>query len=185
MTHFDDLDFQSAQLHKVWGKYAGAVDDNADPQAMGRLRVTCGAVLGAQAVWAMPCVPYAGKGVGMHFLPPKGAGVWVEFEGGDVSRPIWTGCYWASGDLPSTATSADIKTIVTDKASVQIDDGAGEVLVKNQNGSSVTWNRKVETAAGGANHSVGASGVVSESGAGKVEVGAAGVVVNSGALSVQ
>ena len=23
-----------------------------------------------------------------------GAGVWIEFEGGDVSRPIWTGCYW-------------------------------------------------------------------------------------------
>src|SRR5216683_5159045 len=103
------LDLQYAHLHKVWGKYAGKVVSNTDSEQMGRLQVTCGAVLGDQPVWALPCVPYAGPSVGFYFIPPVGAGVWVEFEGGDVSRAIWTGCYWAKGDLPSDATSADIK----------------------------------------------------------------------------
>ena len=32
-------------------------------------------------------------------------GVWIEFEGGDVSYPIWTGCYWRDGELPSDASA--------------------------------------------------------------------------------
>src|SRR5206468_3714079 len=97
------------QLNKVWGKYAGTVVDNSDPQQMGRLQVSCDAVLGSETVWARPCVPYAGPNVGFYFIPPVGAGVWIEFEGGEVSRAIWTGCYWSRGDLPADATSPDIK----------------------------------------------------------------------------
>jgi uncharacterized protein involved in type VI secretion and phage assembly len=178
------LDFQHAQLHKVWGKYAGKVENNADPQQMGRLQVSCDVVLGSEKVWALPCVPYAGPGVGFYFIPPQGAGVWIEFEGGDVSRPIWTGCYWAQGQLPPDAASADIKLIVTDKATLTIDDSAGEVVVKNESGSTITWNTDVTTEAGSATHTVGAAGVVSESTPGKVEVGAAGVTINNGAFKV-
>lgn len=178
------LDFQNAQLHKVWGKYAGKVESNTDSQQMGRLQVSCPAVLGSGQVWALPCVPYAGPGVGFFFMPPVGAGVWVEFEGGDVSRAIWTGCYWAQGDLPSDAASADIKLIVTDKATLKIDDSSGEVVLKNQSDASVIWNDNVTTEAGSATHTVGAAGVVSESAPGKVEVGAAGVTVNNGTFKV-
>ena len=28
-------------------------------------------------------------------------GVWIEFEAGDISRPIWTGCWWSDGQVPS------------------------------------------------------------------------------------
>ena len=184
MLNDAELDFQHAQLHKVWGKHAGVVNSNDDSEQMGRLQVSCPGVLGSELVWAMPCVPYAGPKVGFYFIPPVKAGVWVEFEAGDVSRAIWTGCYWAKGDLPPDATSADIKLIVTDKASLKIDDSSGEIVVKNQSGSSVTWNDDVKTEASSATHTVGAAGVVSESSPGKVEVGAAGVVVNSGAFAV-
>lgn len=180
------LDLQNAQLARVWGKYAGKVMSTDDSEQMGRLQVSCPAVLGNASVWALPCVPYAGPGVGFHFIPPVGAGVWIEFEGGDVSRAIWTGCYWAKGQLPSDATSADIKLIVTDMATLKIDDAAsgGEVLVQNQSGSSITWNSDVTTEAGSATHTVGAGGVVSESMPGKVEVGAAGVTINGGAFKI-
>jgi len=178
------LDFQNAQLHKVWGKYAGKVVSNTDSEQMGRLQVSCGAVLGSELVWALPCVPYAGPGVGFYFIPPVGAGVWVEFEGGDVSRAIWTGCYWAKGDLPADAASADIKLIVTDKGSLKFDDSAGEVELKNQSGSSITWSSDVKTEAGSATHTVGAEGVVSELTPGRVEVGAAGVSINNDAFKV-
>jgi hypothetical protein len=178
------LDFQHAQLSKVWGKYAGKVVENVDSQNMGRLKVKCEAVLGDESVWALPCVPYAGKNVGFFFIPPKEAGVWIEFEGGDVSRAIWTGCYWAKGELPSDASSPDIKLIITDKATYKIDDSSGDIVLQNQKNSTITWNDDVKTEAGSATHTVGSNGVVSESSPGKVEVGAAGVTINNGAFKV-
>jgi hypothetical protein len=33
-------------------------------------------------------------------VPPVGAGVWVEFEAGDVERPIWSGSWWGLSDAP-------------------------------------------------------------------------------------
>ena len=41
--------------------------------------------------WATPCIPYAGPVSGFYSIPPIGAGVWIEFESGDISRPIWSG----------------------------------------------------------------------------------------------
>lgn len=178
------LDLQHALLSKVYGKYAGQVVSNIDPQNMGRLQVSCPAVLGSSPVWARPCVPYAGPGVGFFFIPPIGAGVWVEFEGGDVSRAIWTGCYWAQGDLPSDATTPETKLIVTAQATLKIDDTLGEIVIQNASGATVTFSMDVKTEAGGATHSVGAAGVVSESAPGKVEVGASGVTINNGAFKV-
>lgn len=105
-------------------------------------------------------------------------------RGSDTSRPIWTGCYWAKGQLPSQAGSPDTKLIVTDKATLQIDDSAGEVVLKNASGASTTWSSDVKTEAGVATHTVGAIGVVSEAAPGKVEVGAAGVTLNNGAFKV-
>lgn len=184
LDHFRD--FQEAQLHRVYGKYAGRVIATGDPRQMGRLQVACPAVLGEQKVWAMPCVPYAGKGVGFYFIPPVDAGVWIEFEGGDVSRAIWTGCYWSDGDLPSDASSTDIKLLTTASASMRFDDGAGEIALRNNADASTVWASDVSTTAGRANHSVGASGVVAQSalGSGKVEVNDAGVVVNNGRFGV-
>ena len=60
---------------RYFGKYRAVVTDNADPTSRGRLQVRVPAVLGDLAVWAMPCVPYAGDGVGFYSLPEPGAGV--------------------------------------------------------------------------------------------------------------
>ena len=60
------------------------------------------AVLGdTETGWCMPCVPYAGPNVGIAFLPETGSGVWIEFEGGDVSYPVWVGGYWRDGEVPA------------------------------------------------------------------------------------
>jgi uncharacterized protein involved in type VI secretion and phage assembly len=34
--------------------------------------------------------------MGIFGLPMIGAGVWVEFEQGDIDYPIWVGTYWGS-----------------------------------------------------------------------------------------
>jgi hypothetical protein len=91
----------AASDDRAYGKYRGIVLNNIDPLNLGRLQATVPAVLGEVPTgWATPCAPYAGTGAGFFSVPPIGAGVWIEFEGGDVSRPIWSGCYWGAGEVP-------------------------------------------------------------------------------------
>ncbi|HMC38577.1 MAG TPA: phage baseplate assembly protein V [Acidimicrobiales bacterium] len=69
------------------GVYQGTVVDNLDPEQANRLNVQVPDVLGYESVWAAP-----GPSVGSGGEPPAvGAGVWVEFEGGDSDHPRWTG----------------------------------------------------------------------------------------------
>ena len=178
------FNLENAVFQRVYGKHAGRVEDVSDPLNLGRIKVSVPEVLLTEKKWAMPCVPYAGPQVGFYFIPPVGAGVWVEFEGGDVSRPIWVGCYWGSGELPPDATSPDVHVLATQKTSLKMDDSSGDVEIRNEQGATVTWSADVKTEAGSATHTVGAAGVVSESAPGKVEVGASGVSVNSGAFTV-
>jgi uncharacterized protein involved in type VI secretion and phage assembly len=45
--------------------------------------------------WALPCVPYGGAAdQGFLFIPEVEAGVWVEFEAGNLDYPVWVGTYW-------------------------------------------------------------------------------------------
>jgi hypothetical protein len=91
----------------VYGKYQGTVFNNVDPDSLGRLQAFVPRVLGEVPTgWAKPCVPYAGPTSGFFSVPPVGAGVWIEFEGGDVSMPIWAGCYWGSAELPMKPPSS-------------------------------------------------------------------------------
>lgn len=166
-----------------FGKYRGLVTDNTDPTNRGRLKVRIPAVLDTLEVWAMPCVPYAGKSVGFYSLPEANTGVWIEFEGGDPSYPVWTGCFWADGELPDPG-GPSIKIWKTEKLTVRIDDSSDEMMLKTDSDSKITLSSDVKTESGGATHTVGSSGVVSELGSGKVEVTTAVVKVNNGALEV-
>lgn len=124
----------AAMESRVYGKYRGVVVENVDPDKMGRLQVSVENVLGAEKAWALPCVPYAGKGVGWLFLPEVGTNVWVEFEGGDIGQPIWTGCFWKPGEFEGEH-APHIKRIQTEKLSVEIDDERGSITIKNNYGT--------------------------------------------------
>ncbi len=44
---------------------------------------------------------------GVFSVPPVGAGVWIEFEQGDLSYPIWTGCFYGSAaEFPNLTRTA-------------------------------------------------------------------------------
>jgi uncharacterized protein involved in type VI secretion and phage assembly len=87
------------------GKYRATVVNNVDPMRQGRIQVRVPDVLGeATSSWAMPCFPVAGPQAGVYVVPTVGAGVWAEFEQGDVSYPIWVGCwYGSSSEVPADA----------------------------------------------------------------------------------
>jgi uncharacterized protein involved in type VI secretion and phage assembly len=154
---------------RFFGKYRGVVTD-IDTDFPGRIKAKVPAVLGEQKTgWAMPCVPYAGDGVGFAFLPEVGAGVWIEFEGGDVSYPIWTGCYWRRGEPPS-AMAAAVKVLRTKSGhEITLDDDAGSVTVKDGNGNQVTLD---------------SNGIKLERGAGSLEITDSKLSANGGALEV-
>ena len=76
-----------------YGKYRATVVSNTDPMSNGRLQVDVEAasVTSAWAEASVPPVPTS-----LLTLPENGSTIWVEFEGGDVTRPIWTGAMWGS-----------------------------------------------------------------------------------------
>ena len=154
-----------------YGKYRGTVADNVDPLQQGRVRVKVPTVLAeGEGSWALPCTPYAGPGVGLFLIPPIGANVWVEFEGGNTDAPIWSGCFWNAGDAPVTPAVAETKVLKTDAATVTIADTAGTVTIELATGA------KVELTGQGVTITSGAGG--------KIAVGGAQVSVNDGALEV-
>jgi hypothetical protein len=113
-------------VNGYYGKYRGKVENNLDPLMLGRIQVSAPAVLGDTTLaWAMPCVPYAGSGVGLFLIPPNGANVWVEFEAGDLDRPIWTGCFWGIGEVPAVPAVPQVKVLKTDGVTLEMSDLPG------------------------------------------------------------
>jgi hypothetical protein len=167
-----------------FGKYRGQVVSNQDKTKRGRLKVSVPAVLGSLEVWAMPCIPYAGKDVGLFAMPPEKAGVWIEFEGGDTSFPIWTGCFWADEEAP-LGGSADMKVWKTDNITFSLDDKGDEATLKNGSNASITMNAKVETVASSAKHSVASKEITNEVSSGKLVVTSASVSLMNGNLEVK
>jgi protein required for attachment to host cells len=149
--------------HRYHGKYRGLVVDNADPEHLGRLRVKIPSVLGDQVVtgWALPCVPFGGQpNEGLFAIPDKDAGVWVEFEEGDLEFPVWVGTFWSKpggtsevpvirdrdgnkGDVADPPTRRIITT--TRGHTIQIEDSDGNDMIlihEAQNGHTIVLDGK-------------------------------------------
>lgn len=137
------LEFPRDPLSRHYGKYRGMVTNNEDPKGIARIQARVPEVLaGEDTGWALPAVPYAGDGVGLHLVPPVGAGVWIEFEAGDVSRPIWTGCWWPEGKLPKSETGSEAKPSLKILRSeegliVALDDEAKTITLSDANATNV------------------------------------------------
>lgn len=72
---------------RFFGVYRGIVVDNADPLSKGRLRLKVPQVLIEEVTgWAWPTMAVTSP-------PSPSSGVWVMFEGGDPSYPIWIGVF--------------------------------------------------------------------------------------------
>ena len=94
-----------SEARKYFGKYRGTVVNNVDPEQRGRLMVMVPDVSGfALTSWALPAFPWGGMQMGMFSVPLIGAGVWVEFEQGNLDYPIWVGVYFGSAaEVPALA----------------------------------------------------------------------------------
>lgn len=128
-----------------YGKHRGIVDDPDDSSAddgkrMGRIRAKVPSVYGDTVIspWAMPCVPFAGDSHGLVLLPEKGDGVWIEFEAGDPSFPIWSGCWWGDNEMPDDG-DVHKRALVTSKGLKLIfDDDAKSMKLSHPDGAEIT-----------------------------------------------
>jgi hypothetical protein len=160
-----------------YGKYRGVVTDNADLLMLGRIRAKVQDVLGDnESGWALPSSPYAGDGVGLFLIPPKDALVWIEFEHGDPDYPIWSGCFWSEGKVPTLSAPPllpNIKVLKTDSCTVTLDDtpGIGGITIESTVGLGAKIVMNVE-------------GIEISSGIGSIKLSASGVSINDGALEV-
>ncbi len=125
-----------------YGKYRGIVTANDDPLSMGRIRAHVPDVLGKdESGWALPCVPFAGNGMGFYAVADVDARVWIEFEQGDPDYPIWTGCWWGSQDeLPTEASDIQKVVIKTKNGQIIILDDAepGKITIQTAGGQKIT-----------------------------------------------
>jgi uncharacterized protein involved in type VI secretion and phage assembly len=154
--------------HRFFGKYRGTVTQ-VDQSTL-RIKAKVPSVLGTtESGWCLPCVPYAGPKAGFFFLPDTGAAVWIEFEGGDVSYPIWAGCYWRDGELPSDASPTVRGVVTAAPHKLLFDDGQSSVTLSDVNGGEV---------------SLDTSGVTHSRGGQQVSVGDSSVSINDGAIEV-
>lgn len=123
-----------------YGKYRGIVTDNNDPLQLGRVKAHVPEVLAnVDSGWALPCAPYAGNGSGQFTIPEPGTGVWIEFEAGDPSRPIWSGCWWGDGQVPADnggqSGAPTLKIIRSEQGLMVTMDDAGQMItVSDENG---------------------------------------------------
>jgi uncharacterized protein involved in type VI secretion and phage assembly len=119
----------------------------------------------------MPSVPYAGSSVGLFLIPATNASVWIEFEHGKAEFPVWTGCFWADGEVPVSPASADKKVLKTGAGTITLDDtqGANSITIETTNNLKIKMDQQ---------------GIEISNGSQKIMISSSGVSVNDGALEV-
>jgi uncharacterized protein involved in type VI secretion and phage assembly len=195
-------DMEEERRGRFYGKYRGLVSDVDDPETLGRITAQVPEVyLDQDSPWALPCVPFAGSGHGLVLLPEVGDGVWIEFEAGDPSRPIWTGCWWGSDEIPDPGAKLTRVLATTAGHKFILDDDAGEVKLLHSGGALLKMtddditlslgqaeakmtDDEISLKVGATEVKLSTTELSLKSGAGAVKLSAGGAEINNGAMKV-
>jgi uncharacterized protein involved in type VI secretion and phage assembly len=165
------VELAEAVRHRFYGKHRGIVEDVDDTEKLGRITAQVPSVYGdaTTSPWALPCVPFAGDGYGWVTLPKKGDGVWIEFEGGDPSRPIWTGFWWGTDELPSPGGPQQRVLVTPEGLKLVLDDEDKKIQLLHPDGAEITLT---------------SSAITFKLGSAKIALSSSGVSINDGAFKV-
>ena len=126
------------------GLYAGKVEEQRErgelvvsiPSVYEKTDPECHAI-------ARPCLPY-----GHYYVPEVGDYVWLAFENGDATAPVWLGVFYPPGTIPSEAggdSDPPTKRVIQTKPGnfLELDDTDGEeaVVLQDKSGNSVTLHK--------------------------------------------
>ena len=104
-----------------FGIYRGIVESVEEGDNLGIISVKIPDVFGSQHVVekVRPCSPFAGDKHGFVTIPEVGDGVWIQFEAGQSSLPVWIGFWWATMNTAGpTGASLTLKAVATPRPSV-------------------------------------------------------------------
>ena len=138
-------------MSAFYGKYRAIVTNNKDPENMGRIKVRCPKVLGEyESAWCTPCVQSAFNDGGFFFVPSVKETVWVEFEEGNPSKPIWVGSWWIPNRTPlQDKNNVEEKIVLISRSQhiIEIDDKNNTLIVKMKDGSRLKLGEGLEITA--------------------------------------
>ena len=204
-THHEEMlvDIAETMRSRFYGKYRGIVVDVDDPDRLGRITAQVPEILHEEtSPWALPASPFAGPSHGFVMIPEKGDGVWIEFEAGDPSRPIWSGGWWAKDELPSPADTK-VRALVTSAGhQVVLDDDKKEIHVVHSNGAELAMtdddvtltigqaelkmtDSDISLKVGGTEITLTQTDLTLKGGSGQVKLSASGTDINNGAMTAK
>lgn len=141
---------RSSSEQKFFGNYRGVVEADNDPLTSGRVRIRIFGVyddiLTGDLPWAIPSDPLMGgiSGWGGFIVPDVGSHVWVFFEAGDPTQPVYFGGAPARPHGPPEATENGTyprNKVFRTKAGhvIEIDDseGGNRIRVHHSSGTDI------------------------------------------------
>ncbi len=143
-----------------------------------RGRITVSVTVGGTPVQvvAEACIPHPG----IYAIPSVGSGVWIEFEEGDLDKPVWTGSWFPEGVLSaSMGTVAPLQALPLIFQSI----GLNHIVI----GSTPADGIRLETAAGpsGPSIMINSTGIYLSTGQGaSIVMAGKSIVFNQGALTI-
>ena len=173
-----------------FGKYRGIVKTVGEGDDLGYISAIVPEVFGEIEVQRIvPAVPFAGAGHGLIALPEAEDGVWIEFEAGKTSKPIWTGFWWTDkemDEMPEPKGALVRAFITTAGHKLILDDKGGKVTLLHSDGAEMTMTGgDITISIGQATIKMSDSEIslsVGSGAAGVIKISSSGVDIGSGAV---
>ena len=120
-------------LGRYYSTYRAIVINNNDELNMNRVHVYIPSVQNGIKIWALPkSTTIGGCFHGLKLTTPLvGEVVYIEFEGGDLLRPLWSYHGWATGETPDDLKDNNSIGLVTPEGNkIFIKDIDGELYIQ-------------------------------------------------------
>ena len=133
-------------MGRYYSFYRGMVIDNEDPQHMNQLQVMVPQVQGGIIIWALPFDQHGGTQTGFKYLAPEiGDTVYVMFECGDPSKPLWAYHGFALDQMPEELDSPNKMGIITPNGNIVIlDETSGELNIFTEGNITIKSNKVIQ-----------------------------------------
>lgn len=125
-------------LGRYYSSYRGFVIDSEDPKGCNRLLIHVPSLdpKSNLHVWAWPKNNWGSKNYGTQMLPQPGDMIWVEFEYGDPSYPLWSPASYAKGEKPEEFKNSKYFGFKTPSGTILVindNKDEEEILVRHKN----------------------------------------------------
>lgn len=133
-------------LGRFYSIYRGMVVDNNDPNHMNSLQVAIPEIQGGIIVWALPFGQHGGLKTGFKYLAPEiGDTVYIMFEYGNPSKPLWTYHGFGLKQIPEELDDPNKMGIITPNGNLVIlDETSGELKVFTEGNITIKSNKVIQ-----------------------------------------